>query len=56
MDIAPSVETRRNHEMGYAYVLLAEGHRSEAEQRLQRLYKESNDPKFLAPLEEDLPK
>lgn len=50
--IAPSAETRRHHEMGYAYVLLAEGQRGEAEALLKRLYAETQDAKFLVPLDE----
>ena len=49
--IAPTEDPRRNHEMGYAYVLLAEGDRAGAESILQRLYAETQDDKFLAALE-----
>lgn len=52
--IAPSAESRRHHEMGYAYVLLAEGQRQEAEAILKRLYAETQDDTFLAPLEASL--
>ncbi len=53
MEIAPDEDTRRTHEMGYAYVLLGEGHREEATEILQRLYAETQDDKFLLPLEEN---
>lgn len=52
--IAPSPESRRHHEMGYAYVLLAEGQREAGEALLKRLYAETQDPQFLIPLEEPL--
>lgn len=49
-NIAPNDDSRRHHEMGYAYVLLAEGDRPGATQILERLYAETQDEKFLAAL------
>lgn len=48
--IAPNDDARRHHEMGYAYVLLAEGDRPGATAILERLYAETQDEKFLEAL------